>query len=343
MEDGRKPPKKDQPKPTWTERSVPETVRPGPPTRPLTDDDWNMLVPAADAVVQSAYGRTGVLPVRPLMSRGDVAADALVIQKSAKQARVLNFVVENIHWRAGFAPEIGQTPLNQYIDAIVPPDHPMKAGTGFELRPATGDYERVLRDIIPPALLRLEEEMFGRGRELAAFYLYYIPHGPGATAGAVAWYQGSPTGRTHVLYLQTEVKRADPRILDEMEKTFSASLVAVRSHGPVPRPFDFWEELKDATAEVQSTLKNSSFGRNAGDVRQMVSSARNQAEDSLANGINRTFQSAGGLVQVAFVRLPQFAVASVLRGVSAAAVATIRAVDKLLEKQAPPPDDLPRP
>lgn len=343
MEDGRKPPKKDSPKPTWTERSVPETVRPGPPTRPLTDDDWNMLVPASDAVVNAAYGRTGILPVRPLMNRGDVAADALVIQKSAKQARVLNFVVEGIHWRAGFAPEIGQTPLNQYVDAIVPPEHAMKAPTGFELRPATTEHDRVLRDIIPPALLRLEEEMFGRGRELAAFYLYYIPHGAGATAGALAWYHPTPTGRAHVLYLQTEVKRADPRILDEMEKTFSASLVAVRSHGPAPRPFDFWEELRDATAEVQATLKNSSLSRNAGGVRQLVSGARNQAEDTLANGITRTFQRAGDLAQVAFVRLPQFAVASVLRGVSAAAVATIRAVDKILEKREQPPDDYPRP
>lgn len=343
MEDGRQPPKKDQPKPTWTERSVPETVRPGPPTRPLTDEDWNTLVPAADAVVKSAYGRTGLLPVRPLMNRGDVAADALLIQKSAKQARVLNFVVEHIHWRAGFAPEIGQTPLNQYVDAIVPPDHPMHAGTGFELRPATGDYERVLRDIIPPALLRLEEEMFGRGRELAAFYLYYIPHGAGATAGALAWYHATPTGKSHLVYLQTEIKRADPRILDEMEKTFSASLVAVRSNGPIPRPFDFWEEIREARAEVQSTLRNSTFSRNAGGVRQLVSSARDQAENSLANGLNRTFDGAFGLARVAFVRLPQFAVATVLRGVSTAAVATIRAVDKFLEKPEPPPDDLPRP
>ncbi len=343
MDDGRQPPKKEQPKPTWTERSVPEQVRPGPPTRPLTDDDWNTLVPAADAIVKSAYGRTGMLPVRPLMSRGDVAADALLIQKSAKQARVLNFVVEGIHWRAGFAPEIGQTPLSQYVDAIVPPEHPLQSGTGFELRPHPTEFERVLRDIIPPALLRLEEDMFGRGAELAAFYLYYIPHGSGAMAGAFAWYLATPTGKSHVIYLQTEVKRADPRILDEMEKTFSASLVAVRANGTIPRPFDFWEEVRDATAEVQSTLRNSSFGRNAGGMRQVVSSARNQAEDSLANGISRTFARLGGVGRIAFVRLPQFALATVLRGVSGVAIATIRTIDGILARQERPPDDLPRP
>lgn len=335
MSDGRQPPKKDQPKPTWTERSVPENVKPGPPTRPLTDEDWNALVPAADAVVKSAYGRTGVLPVRPLMNRGDVAADALVIQKSAKQARVLNFVVEGIHWRAGFAPEVGQTPLSQYVDAIMPPEHPMQSGTGFQLRPVTKEYDRVLRDIVPPALLRLEDEMFGRGRELAAFYLYFIPNGQGATAGALAWYLGTATGKTHLIYLQTEVKRADPRILDEMEKTFSASLVAVRSHGAAPRPFDFWEEVRDATAEVQSTLKNSSLGRNAGGMRELVSSARTQAESSLGRGLDGTFARVARWGHIAFVRLPQFALATVLRGVSGAAVATIRTIDGILARQAP--------
>ncbi len=326
--------KKDQPKPTWTERAVPELVRPSSETRQLTDDDWNTLVPASDAVVNSAYGRTGVLPVRPLMNRGDLAADALVIQKGAKEARVLNFQVEGIHWRAGFAPEVGQTPLNQYVDGRIPPQVPIHAGNGFIMRPATPDFDRVLRDIIPPALLRLEEEMFGRGREIGGFYLYFIQHAAGALAGAVAWYVPTATGKTPLLYLQTEVKRADARILDEMEETFNASLVATKSHGPVARPFDFWEEVRDATAEVQASLKQSSFGRNAGGVREILGGARTQAENTLQTGLSGVFEKIGRYGQVAFVRMPQFVVATVLRGVSHAAVRLIRAIDGLLQRQA---------
>lgn len=334
--------KKDQPKPTWTERAVPETVKPTSVTRHLTDDDWNTLVPASDAIVNSAYGRTGILPVRPLMSRGDVAADSLVIQKSAKQARVLNFVVENIHWRGGFAPEIGQTPLNQYIDGVAPPEVAVQGANGFVMRPASPEFDRVLRDIVPPALLRLEDEMFGRGREIGGFYLYFIPHATGAAAGAIAWYAPSATGKQHLLYLQTEVKRADARILDEMEKTFNASLVAVRSHGPIPRPFDFWEEIRDATAEVQASIKQSTWGRNAGGVREILDGARSQAENTLQHRLTGVYNRVARFTQVAFVRLPQFAVATMLRGISQAAVKIIQAVDRLLERQKGPavPDEL---
>jgi hypothetical protein len=330
--DDRRRKEKEPPRPTWTERSVPEAVKPG-QTQPFDPEDFNALIPAADPVVQAAYGRTGTLPVRPIMNR-DGGTDALVIQKVAKQTRVLNFRVEGIHWRAGFAPEVGQTPLGQFHQDPHPPQREVQTGTGFVLRPVEPELELVLRDIVPPNLLKLEEDMFARQRQLAGAYLYFIPHATGAVAGMVAWYVQGQDTRAHLLYIQTEIKRADPRILDEMHKTFRASLVARAQVGNAPRPFDFWAEVRDATAQVESTLRNSSIGR--GEVSRRVNDAREQAEDKLYRNISGGLGRLGSLGRTLFVRVPQVALAGSVKILSRGAVVVIRAVDRMV---APKPEE----
>lgn len=327
MDEGRRQP----PKPSWTERTSDARVS-GPPTRPLNTQDADALVPAADAIVKSAYGRTGALPVRPLMDRGE--ADALVIQKAAKESRVLNFSVDGVHWRAGFAPEIGQTPVGRHLPNSPLPTGPLKDPTGFEIRPAPTPHERVLRDIIPAMLLQEEERMFGRGREISAFYMYYIPHGSSAIAGACAWYKEIPTGKAHCLYLQTEVKRADPRILDEMAKTFAASAVMVAERGEPRKAFDFWNELQDARSEVQATLKDSAITRNADVVKQRVNKARNQAEDRLYNALMGALEAVSNVFRTVFVVIPLWVLATGLRTGSGIIVRLIRGVDRGLERAA---------
>lgn len=335
MDEGRRQP----PKPSWTEHTNDTRVS-GPPTRPLNTQDADALVPAADAIVKSAYGRTGALPIRPLIDRGD--ADALVIQKAAKESRVLNFSVDGVHWRAGFAPEVSQTPVGRHLPNAPLPTGPLKAPTGFEIRPAPVPHERVLRDIIPALLLQEEERMFGRGREISAFYLYYIPYGTSAIAGACAWYKDIPTGKAHSLYLQTEVKRADPRILDEMAKTFAASAVVVSERGENRKTFDFWNEFNDARSEVRATLKESAITRNAGVVKQRVHEARHQAEDRLYHGLMGALEAVANVFRTVFVVVPLWLLATVLRTGSALLVRVIRGVDRSLERAArsedAPPD-----
>jgi hypothetical protein len=327
--DGHPPRKEKEPaKPTWTERSIPENVKPEPPPQPVDFDDVNALIPAADPVVQAAYKRTGMLPVRPIMNRGNSGTDALVIQKGAKQTRVLNFMVEGIHWRAGFSPEVGHTPLGQFVQDQLPPEHEVLTGTGFVLRPIEAELEAVLRDIVPAPLLKLEEEMFGNKRQLGMSYLYFVPHASGATAGIVAWYVLSGNTRAHLLYLQTEIKRADPRILDEMLKTFRASYVARQSTGPTPRAFDFWGELAEAGERVEQSYRNSSLGR--GEVAQRVTDVREHAEERIYNQLNNGFGQVGVWAKTLFVRVPQVFVASSIKLLSRGAVIIIRLIDKLV-------------
>lgn len=335
--DDPQPPNKKKNQPTWTERALPEPVRPG-KTRPLTPDEFNELVPAADPIVMAAYGRTGALPVRPIMNRGDQAADALVIQRGAKQTRVLAFEVEGVHWRAGFAPEVGATPLSQYIPDGQPPRQVLQMGNGFLLRPVEPELELVLRDLVPAKLLQVGEEMYGRQRQLSGMYLYFIPQPKGASIGILAWYQATTLGKPHLLYLQTDIKKGDPRVVDDMHRTFKASLVARRQQGEIARPFDFWQELQLASSQVESTLKNSTLARNSADVKGRVSAAGKQAENQLYQGINAAAMSIGGLLTWLFVKVPQMAIAGLVRGVSVLIVAVIRFADGML---APRNRDLP--
>lgn len=326
MDDPRQPDKKKN-QPTWTDRAVPETVRPG-RTRPLTPEDVNDLVPAADPIVKAAYGRTGALPVRPVMNRGDQAADALVIQKGAKQTRVLNFEVEGVHWRAGFAPDVTATPVHQYLPSPIPPDRELAPGNGFILRPVEPQLEQVLRDLVPAKLLQVGEVMYGVQRELAGMCLYYIPQPTGATVGILAWYLPAPLGKPHLLYLQTDIRRAEPRVVEDMHKTFRASLVARETQGPTNRPFDFWQELQLATSQVEATLKNSSLAKSSADMRGRVSAARDSAENRLYMGLNGAFSSMGELAAFFFIQLPQVAMANSIRGVSRFIIAIIHAADR---------------
>lgn len=332
MDQGRQNNKDQQRKPSWTERSVPEPVRPG-QTRPLNPDE-EALVPAADPIVQAAYKRTGTSQIRPLMDR-EGQTDALVIQKTAKQVRVINYDVVGVHWRAGFAPEVGQTPLSQYVPANVPPDKEMQAGNGFILRPVETHLEDVLRELIPANFLQLEEEMFGRLRELGGVYMYFIPQPKGALVGIVCWYLTGPAAKTHLLYLQTEVQKADARILDEMHKSFKASHAARTSHGPAPRPLDFWQEIQLATTQVEATIKNSSFSKNSAEVKDKVRAARFQAESTMHRSLDSGLARLASGLRFTFIQLPQILLAGLVRAGAAGIIAAVKGLDRAVAKKDP--------
>lgn len=323
------PPKKKEPKlPTWTEQSVPERVRPG-QTHPLESVDADGLLPAADPVVKAGYGRSGTLPTRPLMNRnGDT--DALVIQRGARHTRVLNFEAEGVHWRAGFAPEAVQTPIGQYLPSPLPPENELQTGNGFVLRPVDAALEPVLRDMLPARLVALEEELFGYKRDVGSAYLYFIPQPTGATVGLIAWYLAGPSSKAHLVYLQTDVRKADTRLLDEMLKTFRASLAARHEPGASLRDFDFWRELREASVMVESTLRNSSIAKNSAEVKQRVSAARDRAESNLYQGLTGGLSLLSAGVTFLIVQLPQMAIAGAVRGGSRLIVRVVQGLDRLL-------------
>lgn len=245
-----------RPRAPWPGAALPELVQPqGLTPPPEGPEHFDRLVPAADAIVAAAYGRTREGYARTPKRRSQ-GGDVLALAPGDQRARALDFRVEGIAWRAGVAPELRLSPPGLVLGLVPPLAHPVLGPMGAELRPVEGELVAVLRDLLPPALLKASEDSFGRAKGPVQAALYYLPQGPRALAGMLAWYEGSVAGpKPHLLYLQTEVQRADARILDEMHATFRASLIARSQYAEAPRPFDFWEEVHEATAEVEASWR----------------------------------------------------------------------------------------
>jgi hypothetical protein len=332
LSDGRPNDKKEQRKPTWTERLAPETVRPG-ATRPLATHELSEMVPAADPVVRSAYARTGSMPDRPSLAQG--RNDALTIQKGTRLTRVLSFEVEGVHWKAGFAPDIRQTPLGQYVPVEIPPENEVLSGNGFVLRPVENDLESVLRELMPAKLLAAGEAIFGPRHDLSHIYLYYIPQAKGATIGILAWYLAAVHAKAHMIYLQTDIKQGDVRVLHEMHKTFRASLIAKGPAGSKSQPFEFWRELHLASTELEATFKGSTLAKNSAAMRSAVSTARQTAESGLYQGLIAGFAELGKLMRFIFIKAPQMLLVGLILGISRLLGGLVKIIDGLAAPKPP--------
>lgn len=291
-----------------------------------------MQLGPGDAAVQAAYNRTsrnttflGPLPVRPGAEEG---TDALMLRKVARRSRSLTFTVQGILWRAGFAPEIAQTPLGQGSPFRKILDTETVAPSGAILRPVDSSYEMVFRELIPRPLLDQCDQMYGMVRRLERIAFYYFPAGEGATAGVMAQYAEQPASRAHVLYLQTNIRNASPTVLDQIQKTFQAALPRAIEAAREATPGDFWQELDRGMYQVTATFKNSVLG---GGTRTATTTLQRSARQagataaravSLVDMINKGFDAAA--------RVPARLGVAMVRGFTRMMVGSIEGIDKWL-------------
>lgn len=312
----------------------PQPVRPT-ATRPFDGEDPNALVPASDPIVQAAYARSthglpalGPAPTGflPMPVGGESPSDALVIRREAKDARVVSFRAEGVHWKAGFAPEPALTPLGQHLAGAPFPAAELRHGNGFLMRRTDAALEAVLRDILPGSLKAAEASRFGKARSVLGVFVYYLPHGTGAAVGACVVYDIAPGARAHLTYLQTDVKRADQRVLVELEQTFKAAL-SMRGAGRQARSeaFDFWGELRQASLEFEAELRASPLMRRSEEAGREFRAARARAERGLDRALRGALGGVGSGLDVVLVRMPQRLIAGLARGLSALAVGLLRA------------------
>lgn len=324
-----------RPQPQNEPPARPQTVRPA-ATRPFDGEDPNALVPAADPIVQAAYARstnglpilsasaTGFLPMPPMGEESP--SDALVIRREAKDARVVSFRAEGVHWKAGFAPEPALTPLGQHLAGAPFPAGELKAGTGFSIRRTDTALEAVLRDILPGTLKAAEASRFGKARAPLGVYVYYLPHGTGAAVGACVVYDVGPGARAHLVYLQTDVKRADQRVLLELEQTFRAALAMRGAARPArAEAFDFWGEIRQASLEFEAELRASPLLKRTEEAGREWRAARARAEYGLDRALRGALGGIGNGLAFVLVSLPQRLVAGLVRGASGIAVGLLRA------------------
>lgn len=318
---------------------LPQRVVPQTRTGPIDPDEiYDMTIGPGDSAVKAAYARTGrgtqflgsaALAARPQAQQAE-PSDALVIARRARRARSLTFTVQGIMWRAGFAPNIQQTPLGQSTPFARLEDKEVKAPSGAILRPVDASFELVFRELIPKPLTDQSDHMFGPVRKLERISLYYFPTGEGATAGLMAQYCEQATSRPHVLYLQTNIKQASPTVLDQIHKTFSSAVPRAVEAARRPKTGSFWEELDKAAYQVSATFKNSHLG---GNTKAATSKLQKTARKASGGGVNRAFSvvDAVGKFFDDLAKIPGQMGISIVRGISGVLVNVIQALDKMAQ------------
>ncbi len=314
---------------------LPRRVVPQNLTRPIDPDEvYDMTLGPGDSVVQAAYARTGrgTTFLGPTAGRPGVAddgTDALMLRKVAKRSRSLTFIVQGIMWRAGFSPDIAQTPLGQATPFRKILDTETVAPTGGILRPVAHTYELVFRELIPRPLLDQCDQMFGLVRKLERIAFFYFPAGEGATAGVVAQYLEQPASRAHVLYLQTNIKNASPTVLEQIQRTFEAAVPRAIQAAKEATPGDFWQELDRSLYQVTATLKNSVLGGGTRAATTQLQKSAKQAGHQVEraagviDAVNKGFDAAAAV--------PARVGVGVVRGFTRAIVGAIEGLDKLLK------------
>lgn len=312
---------------------LPPRVAPSPPrTGPINPDDlYDMQLGPGDPYVRAAFNR-----IQRQNAGGSAAlrdtdgTDSLMIAKTAKRARALNFTVQGIVWKAGFAKQLEQTPLGQATRWVVLPPQPVSEPGGAILRYVDASIESVFRELIPPALLDAADRMYGMVRKLSQIAIFYFPRDEGATAGVIAHYGDAPAARSHYLYLQTNIKKADPAVLDQILMTFQMAVPKAEAQSQKPKPVDFWQEFERSLYQIRATYQTSALHQNSAKAKAQAKQGLKKAGDQLERALSFFDRLEGAVLWVA--SLPVRALIAITRGVTRLLVGLIQASDRVLRR-----------
>ncbi len=279
-------PRKSRRKKPQAAQESPTPVTPEPVPMPRTVEELlDHTMAPGDPYVQAAFDRASKTTA-PLggASVGTEGPDSLLVQRRTRRSRVMSFEVHGIVWKAGFTKDLSQTPLGSALGLHELPKGDWSSG-GHVIRTIDPALEAVLHELPPAALLDASEVMYGRSRVLQQLALYYMPREGTALAGAIAIYGDGPTSRRHCLFLQTAIKRADPRVLDQMLATFQAALPIQQAEPSAGPPPDFWRELERSWFEVKATYRTSALGQGSEKVKQQVTQGLGQTTRQIDRAI----------------------------------------------------------
>lgn len=312
---------------------LPPRVTPAPPrTGPINPDDlYDLQLGPGDPYVRAAFNRIGrPAPGGTAALRDSDGTDSLMIAKTAKRSRAMNFTVQGIVWKAGFAKELEQTPLGQASRWKVLPPQAVAEPAGAILRHVDPGIEQVFRELIPPALLDAGDRMYGIVRKLVQITIFYFPRDEGATAGVMAHYGDGPAARSHYLYLQTNIKKADPAVLDQILQTFQLAVPKAEAQGPKAKPVDFWQELDRSLYQIRATYQTSALHQNSTKAKAQATRGLKVAGDRLENALSVFDRLEQGIIWLA--ALPVRGLIGLTRGVTRFMVNVIQASDRMFRR-----------
>lgn len=310
-------------------------VVPPTPRLPANPNDLaDMQLAPGDPYIQAAYQRVNKTTAQLNSALGPAVRDAegndaLMIQKLAKRSRVVTFTVQGIVWKAGFCKELGQSPVG---GAFPFPMLPMQevAQAGALLRPVDPALELIFKDLIPRALMEADEKMYGLTRVLVAIAMYFVPREDGAVCGIIAQYGDTPTSRSHYMFLQTAIRKADPRVLDQMLQTFQAALPRVQESHSQPRTGDFWQELERSLYQVRATYRTSALHEQSTKVKSQLTTGLQKTGDGVEKAVGAMEQAGAKLEWV--LNLPLKGLLLLLQGVSGILVGGIQLLDRFMRR-----------
>lgn len=310
----------------------PRVTPPAPRTGPINPDDlYDMQLGPGDPYVRAAFSRIQRQnPGGSAALRDTDGTDALMIAKSAKRSRSLNFTVQGIVWKAGFAKELEQTPLGQATRwKVLPPQNFSEPNLAI-LRYVDTGIEQVFRELIPPALLDAADRMYGLIRKLNQISIFYFPRDEGATAGVIAHYGDAPAARSHYLYLQTNIKKADPAVLDQILMTFQMAIPKAEAQGQKPKPVDFWQEFERSLYQIRATYQTSALHQNSVKAKAQATQSLKKAGDRLENALSVVDRLEAFIIW--FASLPVRGLIALTRGLTGFLVGLIQATDRLFRR-----------
>lgn len=308
---------------------------PAPPLPANPHDLEDLQLAPGDPFVKAAYNRVGKSTAQLSGSLGaavrDVdGTDALMIQKMARRSRVLSFQVQGIVWKAGFCKELNQSPPGSALrmNQLPPGDVQHQ---GVVLRRVDATLEMVFRELIPGPLMEAADRMYGLTRVVNEVCMYFVPRDEGALAGIVAHYGDSPTSRSHYMYLQTSIRRADPAVLDQMLATFQQALPRAQEDAKETSQADFWHELERSLYQVKATYRASALHENSEKVKTQLTSGLAKT----GAGVDKAFgavDKAGERLEW-LVNLPVRGLIRLMQGMTNGMVALIRMSDRFMGRK----------
>lgn len=249
---------------------------------PFTEDDIDdeTIIAPSRQVIGTAYKDTAQTRTQPTfkpVAESNSGDDILALQTSEnRNVQTVSFKVKGIQWRAGFAEELGNTPLGHAIHpAPLPgykeeiPESLKKAG--IVIRPVNPRLRVVLNQLLPPDFRKKVAQQRKKTDRLKLLAIFYLPGTPSSHVGFIHEFTGSKSNFKFYLYIQTSVGKAPVAILDEVLKTLEAGL----PEGEKASDLDEYEtaEEEDDLPEVEIDF--------AGEVEQ----AMKQAGDTFNNSI----------------------------------------------------------
>lgn len=319
------------------EPDTPHVVTPSgrPVTPPTPEEMEDMRLAPGDPVIKAAYNRIGKKGGMLTGALGSAiqdadGSDALMIQKLAKRSRVMTFNVQGIVWKAGFSKELIQTPIGAGLSLSQLPDHEYEEA-GAILRPVDPALEAVLRELIPSVLMDASNKMYGLTRVLLQLSLFFVPRDGGAITGIIAHYGDGPTSRSHFLYLQTTVKRADPAVLNQILETFVTALPMTQTTAASVTPKDFWQELERSLYQVKATYRTSALHESQANLKAQLTTSLKKTGDGVDKAI-AVLDKTGAKVEWALA-LPVRGMIWVIQGLSNALIGMIQGIDRLSKRR----------